>query len=1020
MSESPYKFLSPYEFGDADSFFGRDVETDVLLSDVVVNPLVVLFAKTGTGKTSLINAGVRPRLKARGYETYVIRTRADPFDSARTTLAQEAPRKFPPGGSLADQLKTLAENLKRPIVLFFDQFEEFFLYLVNDDVERAQAFVSEVADLYETPEPGVHLVFSLREEWFVDMGLFADRIPEIFHSDANLRLRWFDRDQARAAIVGPPGEDAFTPELVERLVAELVETGREVGGKPSPGDIEPAQLQIVCDTLWRARDGALLDVADYDALGEPGSPDSVARQVLDRRLVEAFERFETREELDVLAAVLLQLATKERTKRVREYGDLVSSVADSAGFSSDPKVIREVVERLRDARLVDIVPRKTGQIVELTHDYLVLRLDDLLAAIALIWPRRALADGLRAWRRDATLLPSAVLPELLTRVDELRMDAETGELLLRSALGHLVDLGPILSAAERSGAPVWRIIDERVRDGPEAEQVRAIESLTQMGTSQAFEILRRALDRGSAAPHVIRQLARVPQRPAVELLAHATERPDLAADARAALATLADSPDPEVAGPCKTALRRSLGRLPPDHVVPALCELDARTAAELLDEMASPEAHDGLVRLASGRRTSPARTEARRLIFDGAERMVAAGTIDSRTIAALEKIEAEQSVVLLGRIAASRRLADRARRALIELRRSIDKTVAARAAKELDRIAGEPVPEPEAMLPRPSAAGAGPLDGHFSAVLQLLAAGRLVPVLGAGTTMASAPGSDPWEPGRRLPSGWELASHLAERFSYPEDDARDVTRVAQFVEARYGHATLQDALRNLLVVPHREPAAVDRLLAMVPVTFRRHGRASRAVIVSLRFDDHLERTFADHDVPCSVLTYIARGQYAGGFRYSPAEGPETVIGPDGFDSTEDDDDTLIVKLFGGIGDPEADDDSLVITEDDHIEYAVRATRRGFLPTAVGYAFSRSSTLFMGWGFRDWSMRVLLRAMQPDAAVRSRSWAVMVNPTPVDVELWGRRDVDVIDMYLDEYAARLEQQLAALDVESLPS
>ena len=51
--DSPYKFLDPYGFDDEDLFFGRDEEIKVLVADVVVSRLVVLFAPTGTGKTSL-------------------------------------------------------------------------------------------------------------------------------------------------------------------------------------------------------------------------------------------------------------------------------------------------------------------------------------------------------------------------------------------------------------------------------------------------------------------------------------------------------------------------------------------------------------------------------------------------------------------------------------------------------------------------------------------------------------------------------------------------------------------------------------------------------------------------------------------------------------------------------------------------------------------------------------------------------------------------------------------------------
>ena len=69
----PYKFLDSYGKRDAGIFFGRERETEILLADVVTSRFVVLFARTGTGKTSLINAAVRPELEQRGFATFFVR-----------------------------------------------------------------------------------------------------------------------------------------------------------------------------------------------------------------------------------------------------------------------------------------------------------------------------------------------------------------------------------------------------------------------------------------------------------------------------------------------------------------------------------------------------------------------------------------------------------------------------------------------------------------------------------------------------------------------------------------------------------------------------------------------------------------------------------------------------------------------------------------------------------------------------------------------------------------------------------
>ena len=99
-------------------------------------------------------------------------------------------------------------------MLFFDQFEEFFIYPIEEEpstntkerhlqkLEREeqlikkQEFVKNIATLYHNPKSRVHVVFSMREEWFVEMDMFRDEIPKIYHNDSNLRLLWVDEDQA--------------------------------------------------------------------------------------------------------------------------------------------------------------------------------------------------------------------------------------------------------------------------------------------------------------------------------------------------------------------------------------------------------------------------------------------------------------------------------------------------------------------------------------------------------------------------------------------------------------------------------------------------------------------------------------------------------------------------------------------------------------------------------------------------------------------------------------------------------
>lgn len=106
--------------------------------------------------------------------------------------------------SLEEMLRNIVKVLKKPVVVFFDQFEEFFKI---ENKKQQKDFISNIGKLYRDRDSGVYTVFSMREEFFVEMDIFRDEIPSIFHNNSSLRLRPFTEKQAREAIVKPTEKD---------------------------------------------------------------------------------------------------------------------------------------------------------------------------------------------------------------------------------------------------------------------------------------------------------------------------------------------------------------------------------------------------------------------------------------------------------------------------------------------------------------------------------------------------------------------------------------------------------------------------------------------------------------------------------------------------------------------------------------------------------------------------------------------------------------------------------------------
>ena len=173
----PYKFLDYYEANDADIFCGRDTESQIVTRLVLSHRLFTLFGPSGAGKTSLLLAGVAPRLTAEGYRTVYVRTLDDPLSaitSAVAGLIGQAAR--PMDSDLADWLEhALAPDDKLVIVL--DQMEELFLRVGS--VARGRFFAA-LAGVSARPLREVRIVFSLREDYLARLDEARSLLPDIF------------------------------------------------------------------------------------------------------------------------------------------------------------------------------------------------------------------------------------------------------------------------------------------------------------------------------------------------------------------------------------------------------------------------------------------------------------------------------------------------------------------------------------------------------------------------------------------------------------------------------------------------------------------------------------------------------------------------------------------------------------------------------------------------------------------------------------------------------------------------
>ncbi len=291
-----YPGLSPFSAEQKDLFFGRDTDIKELSKLIFVERKVLLYSKSGYGKTSLLNAGVIPELqKNNDFEFIKVRFRAysegndtpnenflqilnqhRDFSETSQSILDDFNTKYGTNYWLMLKRNQLIGNNHKTYVFIFDQFEELFTYPQKQVTEFKQklaeiiltnqhpTFFHEIEDkLFEKNineneieklyQPlNVKAVFSIRSDRLSELNNLADEIPDI--QKIFYVLQPLTTTQAKEAIENPakktnipscPEFDIFPftyePAAIDKIIKALTIKGKD--------NIETTQLQIVCQRI---------------------------------------------------------------------------------------------------------------------------------------------------------------------------------------------------------------------------------------------------------------------------------------------------------------------------------------------------------------------------------------------------------------------------------------------------------------------------------------------------------------------------------------------------------------------------------------------------------------------------------------------------------------------------------------------------------------------------------------------------------------------------------------------------
>ncbi|MBE9037577.1 ATP-binding protein [aff. Roholtiella sp. LEGE 12411] len=231
---SPYQGLKRFNFKDRDRFFGRDKFIARLLKAVNQSSLSLVLGASGSGKSSVVRAGLIPELKksleSQIFYDFIFTPNQDPFDSLyRCLLSEEKDYSFSKSGSeialeaKADTLTQVINTLKKDgerWLIFVDQFEE--LFTICDEPDKRKNFIAGLVQVAKSGNSTVKIVLAMRSDFLEQFSSYPDLGFIANQNNIHLVTEMYS-DELRQAIEQPAAKHGvlFEEGLVEQIIKEV-------------------------------------------------------------------------------------------------------------------------------------------------------------------------------------------------------------------------------------------------------------------------------------------------------------------------------------------------------------------------------------------------------------------------------------------------------------------------------------------------------------------------------------------------------------------------------------------------------------------------------------------------------------------------------------------------------------------------------------------------------------------------------------------------------------------------------
>ena len=366
VPSNPYQGLAAFREEDQVYFFGRQRATQELLNAINEKPLVALIGNSGSGKSSLVFAGLAPKLREKEWLITSFRPQSDPFYQLAASLVEYVEAGNTTREKLQEirgyardlrnnelQLSKVIENITKennqPLVLIIDQFEEIFTLNPNKEVQND--FLGQLTKVTKKNTEKFRLLLTMRSD-FMSYALNHSEFGQAL-SQSTLMLTPMNREELYQVIEGPARKQGVTLEvgLTESILDDVLSNADQQDYAS-----RLPLLEFALTLLWDKQEKLTLTHKGYQAIGK-------VEGALARHAEKVFNQYTPQEQIRLKHIFTQLVRPGEGTEDTRQVG-----TKEQIGEQNWQLVTKLASERLV---ITDQAEDTQEETVEVIHEALI-------------------------------------------------------------------------------------------------------------------------------------------------------------------------------------------------------------------------------------------------------------------------------------------------------------------------------------------------------------------------------------------------------------------------------------------------------------------------------------------------------------------------------------------------------------------------------------------------------------------------------------------------------------------------